>query len=58
MIAATGVSATDGTPVIRLYLQRVPITRKFRDATPTSTEAKLVAEAARHPVFLVGPAQA
>jgi deazaflavin-dependent oxidoreductase (nitroreductase family) len=57
-VRAGEVSAAEAAPVIRLYVQRVPITRKFWDVTPTSTDAELVTEAARHPVFLVSPAKA
>jgi len=47
----------EAAPVLKAYVARVPITRPFFDAGPTSGLAVFRAEAARHPVFrIVGPA--
>ena len=43
------------TPVLKAYVERVPITRPYFDAAPDAPLAAFVAEAARHPVFQVVP---
>jgi deazaflavin-dependent oxidoreductase (nitroreductase family) len=43
----------DSAPVLKEYVQRVPITRPYFDATPHSPLEAFAAEAARHPVFLL-----
>jgi deazaflavin-dependent oxidoreductase (nitroreductase family) len=45
------LSATEQAPVLKAYLQRVPIVQPFFDATASSLLKAFVAEASRHPVF-------
>jgi deazaflavin-dependent oxidoreductase (nitroreductase family) len=49
------VDARTAAPVLRLYLNRVPIVRPYFDVQPDSPDEAFVAEAHRHPVFLVEP---
>ena len=42
-------------PILKAYVQRVPIARSFFDAAPDAPLAAFVAEATRHPVFQVVP---
>jgi deazaflavin-dependent oxidoreductase (nitroreductase family) len=42
-------------PVLKAYVERVPITRPYFDAAPDTPLAAFVAEATRHPVFQVRP---
>jgi deazaflavin-dependent oxidoreductase (nitroreductase family) len=42
-------------PILKTYLERVPITRSYFDAAPDAPIAAFVAEAARHPVFQIVP---
>jgi deazaflavin-dependent oxidoreductase (nitroreductase family) len=42
-------------PILKTYVERVPITRAYFDAAPDAPLAAFVAEAARHPVFQVVP---
>jgi hypothetical protein len=42
-------------PVLKAYVERVPITRPYFDAAPDAPLAAFVAEATRHPVFQVVP---
>jgi deazaflavin-dependent oxidoreductase (nitroreductase family) len=44
---------SEAAPVLKRYVERVPITRPFFDATPDSPLGAFVAEAPRHPVFLI-----
>ena len=48
---AEEVGAVEAAPVIRRYVESVPVTRAYWDVTPTSTDEELVREAATHPVF-------
>jgi deazaflavin-dependent oxidoreductase (nitroreductase family) len=50
------VAAPEAAPVLREYVRRVPITRKFFDVTPESPLEAFAAEAPRHPVFRLGGA--
>jgi deazaflavin-dependent oxidoreductase (nitroreductase family) len=43
----------DSAPVLKEYVQRVPFTRPYFDATPQSPLEAFAAEAARHPVYLL-----
>jgi deazaflavin-dependent oxidoreductase (nitroreductase family) len=43
----------DAAPVIRRYIQRVPVTKKFWNVTAGDSEEAMIAEAAHHPVFLI-----
>jgi len=40
-------------PVLRQYLQEVPVTRPYFDMTPDSPDQQIAAEARRHPVFVL-----
>jgi deazaflavin-dependent oxidoreductase (nitroreductase family) len=40
-------------PILKTYVERVPITRPYFDAAPDAPLAAFVAEATRHPVFRV-----
>ncbi|NUT56782.1 MAG: nitroreductase family deazaflavin-dependent oxidoreductase [Thermoleophilia bacterium] len=51
------VGAREAAPVLREYLRRTPIVRPYFDATTESPLEAFAAEAARHPVFRLGPAQ-
>ena len=42
-------------PVLKLYVERVPITRSYFDAAPDAPLAAFAAEASRHPVFQIVP---
>jgi deazaflavin-dependent oxidoreductase (nitroreductase family) len=42
-------------PVLKLYVERVPITRPYFDAAPDAPLAAFAAEASRHPVFQIVP---
>jgi deazaflavin-dependent oxidoreductase (nitroreductase family) len=54
--AVAEVTAEESAPVLKQYLGKVAITRKFFDVTPESPLEDFVAEAPRHPVFrLVEP---
>jgi hypothetical protein len=39
------------SPVLRMYIAQVPITRPFFDVTPQSPVQEFIAEAPQHPVF-------
>jgi deazaflavin-dependent oxidoreductase (nitroreductase family) len=43
----------DAVPVIRRYIERVPITKKYWNVTAEAPDEAMLAEAAKHPVFLV-----
>ncbi|WP_072814980.1 nitroreductase family deazaflavin-dependent oxidoreductase [Rhodococcus zopfii] len=45
------LSPQDSVPVLRQYLQEVPVTRPYFDVTHESSDAEFAAEAPRHPVF-------
>jgi deazaflavin-dependent oxidoreductase (nitroreductase family) len=42
-------------PILKAYLERVPITRPYFDVTPDAPLAAFAAEAPQHPVFRVDP---
>jgi deazaflavin-dependent oxidoreductase (nitroreductase family) len=42
-------------PVLKAYVERVPITRPYFDVTPDAPLAAFAAEASKHPVFQVVP---
>jgi deazaflavin-dependent oxidoreductase (nitroreductase family) len=50
-LRAIEVDARAAAPVLRRYLQQVPITRPFFDVTPDSPLDAFTSEAPRHPVF-------
>ena len=45
----------ESAPVLKRYVAEVPITRPYFDARPDALLAAFVAEAPRHPVFLIEP---
>lgn len=47
------LSAEDAAPVLKKYLDQVPVVRPFFDVTPKSNLREFVAEASRHPVFRI-----
>jgi len=56
-VAIVELGRQEAAPVLKAYVARVPVTRPFFDAGPTSGLAVFRAEADRHPVFrIVGPA--
>ena len=42
-------------PILKAYVERVPITRSYFDAAPDAPIAAFAAEAPRHPVFQIIP---
>jgi deazaflavin-dependent oxidoreductase (nitroreductase family) len=42
-------------PILKAYVERVPITRPYFDVTPDAPLAAFAAEASKHPVFQVVP---
>jgi hypothetical protein len=42
-------------PILKAYVERVPITRPYFDVTPDAPPAAFAAEAPKHPVFQVVP---
>jgi deazaflavin-dependent oxidoreductase (nitroreductase family) len=57
-VALTELGPAESAPVLRQYVQEVPITRPFFDATPDAPLEAFVAEAPRHPVFRITPGSA
>ena len=53
--AVTEVEPSEAAPILKRYMTKVPITRPFFDATKDSPVSAFEAEAARHPVFRLGP---
>ena len=45
----------ESAPVLKRYITEVPITRPYFDARPGSPLDAFIAEAPRHPVFLITP---
>jgi deazaflavin-dependent oxidoreductase (nitroreductase family) len=43
------------TPILKAYVERVPITRPYFDAAPDAPLAAFAAEASKHPVFQIIP---
>jgi deazaflavin-dependent oxidoreductase (nitroreductase family) len=54
-LTVTELAPADSAPVLRQYVKEVPITRPFFDVRPDSPLPAYVAEAPRHPVFLLQP---
>ena len=52
-VAIVELDRQEAAPVLKAYVARVPITRPFFDAGPTSGLAVFRAEADRHPVFRI-----
>jgi deazaflavin-dependent oxidoreductase (nitroreductase family) len=49
------LAAEAAAPILKAYLERVPITRPYFDVTPDAPLAAFAAEASKHPVFQVDP---
>ena len=54
-VRVTELAPEAAAPILRTYVERVPITRPYFDAAPDAPLAAFVAEATRHPVFRVVP---
>jgi deazaflavin-dependent oxidoreductase (nitroreductase family) len=57
-VAIIELGPEEAAPVLKQYVNEVPITRPFFDATPDSPLEAFVAEAPRHPVFRIHKASA
>jgi deazaflavin-dependent oxidoreductase (nitroreductase family) len=55
-VAVREAEAAEAAPVLRRYVEAVPVTRRFFDARPGAPLAEFEAEAHRHPVFRIEPA--
>ena len=49
------LAAEAAAPILKAYLERVPITRPYFDVAPDAPLAAFAAEAPRHPVFQIFP---
>jgi hypothetical protein len=49
------LAAEAAAPILKAYVERVPITRPYFDVTPDAPLAAFVAEASKYPVFQVVP---
>jgi deazaflavin-dependent oxidoreductase (nitroreductase family) len=49
------LASAESAPVLKAYIARVAVTRPFFDVNPGSPIDAFVAEAPRHPVFLIEP---
>ena len=54
-VAVRELAPEESAPVLKRSVPEVPITRPYFDARPDSPRAAFVAEAPRHPVFLLEP---
>ena len=54
-VRVTELAPEAAAPVLKTYVQRVPITRPYFDVAPDATLAAFAAEAPKHPVFQVVP---
>src|SRR5882672_7904811 len=55
-VRITAAEPAAAGPVLRDYLRSTPVTQRFFDVHADSPLEAYVAEASRHPVFLIGPA--
>ena len=55
-VRVTELGAAESAPVLKAYIAKVAVTRPFFDAKPDSPVDAFAAEASRHPVFLIEPA--
>ncbi|MGH8983497.1 MAG: nitroreductase family deazaflavin-dependent oxidoreductase [Acidimicrobiia bacterium] len=53
--AITELGAADAAPILKRYVEQVPVTRPFFDATKDSPVAAFEAEVPAHPVFRLDP---
>ena len=56
-VALSELGPVESAPVLKAYIKNVAVTRPYFDAKPDSSLDAFVAEAARHPVFLLRPAE-
>jgi deazaflavin-dependent oxidoreductase (nitroreductase family) len=54
-VRVTELAPEAAAPILKTYVQRVPITRPYFDAAPDAPLAAFAAEAPKHPVFQVVP---
>lgn len=54
-LRAVEVGPLEGVPVLRRYLQEVPVTRPYFTVTSASTDQEFAADLQRHPVFRLDP---
>jgi deazaflavin-dependent oxidoreductase (nitroreductase family) len=54
-VAIRELPAAEAAPVLKRYITEVPITRPYFDVRPGSPLDAFIAEAPRHPVFLIAP---
>jgi deazaflavin-dependent oxidoreductase (nitroreductase family) len=52
-VRVTELAPEAAAPILKAYVERVPITRPYFDATPDAPLAAFVAEAPKHPVFQI-----
>jgi deazaflavin-dependent oxidoreductase (nitroreductase family) len=52
-VAVVELGPAEAAPVLKQYVTEVPITRPFFDARPDAPLEAFVAEAPRHPIFLI-----
>lgn len=52
-LSISQVSSAEGAPVLKAYLALEPITRPYFEAKPDSPFEAFIAEAPRHPVFVL-----
>ena len=55
MVRVKELAPEAAAPILKAYLERVPITRPYFDAAPDAPLATFAAEASKHPVFQVIP---
>ena len=50
-LAVRDVEPAEAVPVLRLYMAEVKVTRRYFDATPSSSDEAVASELSRHPVL-------
>ena len=55
-LAVYGVDPAEAVPVLRQYMTKVKVTRRYFDANPSSTDEAVASELSRHPVLRLGVA--
>ena len=55
MVRVKELAPEAAAPILKAYLERVPITRPYFDAAPDAPLVAFAAEASKHPVFQVIP---
>jgi hypothetical protein len=56
-LRAVEVGPREAVPVLRRYLEAVPVTRPYFGVSPASGDQEFEAETSRHPLFRLGPAR-